>query len=497
MSKENIYNKLMVEIKNPYGVCGLMGNISAESGLLSGNAQNSCMNRMGITDEQYTMSVDNGDYKAFCTDRVGYGLCQWTSSGRKTGLLNYAKNTNRSISDEDMQIEYLFIELRTSYKNVLNVLMNATSVKEASDVVVTEFERPADQSKGALEKRQLKGEAIYKEFVKEDNVVENVIIAIDAGHGMKTFGKRCLKKIDKNETREWWLNDRIADRLEVLLSDYNCKIIRVDDTTGAKDISLATRVKTANNANADMYVSIHHNAGAKGSSSGGTVVFYYSSKEERLVQTKSLYTAITSRTKLFGNRSEKVKKKGFYVVKHTKMPAFLIENGFMDSSIDTPIILTAKHAEETAQGILKFLVSELRLTKKVVDKVEDTKTEVITPTVNTYKVIKGDTLSKIGKKLGIEWKEIASLNGIKAPYTLKVNQVLKLPGGVKESTVYYPTYTGKKTTLTGALTSLNITSTYAFRKEIAKANNISGYIGSANQNTQMYNLLVAGLLKRV
>ena len=44
--------------------------------------------------------------------------------------------------------------------------------------------------------------------------------------------------------------------------------------------------------------------------------------------------------------------------------------------------------------------------------------------VDTYTVIKGDTLSKIGKKLGVDWKTIANLNGIKAPYIIKVGQVL-------------------------------------------------------------------------
>ena len=264
------------------------------------------------------------------------------------------------------------------------------------------------------------------------------IIAIDAGHGMKTAGKRCLKSIDANQTREWWLNDRIADRLEVLLADYDCKVVRVDDTTGAKDISLANRVKTANNVKADMYISIHHNAGIKGGTGGGTVVFYYSSSAKRLIQARKLYELLVSKTKLVGNRSGKVIKKAYYVLKNTKMPAFLIENGFMDSKVDTPIILTAEHAEKSAQSILDFLVSELGLTKK------NATTE---PTVT-------------------------------------------------QSSIYYPAYTGKKTTLSAALTTLGINSTYAFRKQIAKANNITGYVGTASQNTQMYNRLVAGLLKK-
>ena len=47
-----------------------------------------------------------------------------------------------------------------------------------------------------------------------------MLICIDAGHGLLTAGKRCLKSIDPNETREWMLNRRIADKLQNLLEDY-------------------------------------------------------------------------------------------------------------------------------------------------------------------------------------------------------------------------------------------------------------------------------------
>ncbi len=48
---------------------------------------------------------------------------------------------------------------------------------------------------------------------------------------------------------------------------------------------------------------------------------------------------------------------------------------------------------------------------------------------NTYTVVKGDTLSKIGVKTGIAWKKIAELNNMKYPYLIKVGQVLKLSNG--------------------------------------------------------------------
>lgn len=187
------------------------------------------------------------------------------------------------------------------------------------------------------------------------------IIALDAGHGLHTPGKRCMNAIDPYETREWILNARVADLTQALLSAYDCTVIRVDDTTGARDISLAARVKAANAAGADIYIAPHHNAGINGGTGGGTVVYYCSSKDERRVQAMHLYDAITARTGLIGNRSNKVIKHGWYVIKYTKMPAFLIENGFMDSWTDTPIILTQAHAEQTAQGIVDFLVAELDL----------------------------------------------------------------------------------------------------------------------------------------
>lgn len=178
---------------------------------------------------------------------------------------------------------------------------------------------------------------------------------------MKTLGKRCLKSIDPAQTREWYLNDRIADAVQKILASYDCTVIRVDDTTGAKDVSLFNRVKAANNANADIYISIHHNAGINGGTGGGTVVYYCSTKAERKKQAKRLYDSIVNRTGLVGNRSQKVINNGFYVIKNTKMPAFLIENGFMDSQTDVPVILSENHAVKTAQGVVAFLAKELSL----------------------------------------------------------------------------------------------------------------------------------------
>lgn len=91
----------MKKIKNSYGVASLMGNLMAESGLRANNLQDSINRYRSITDEEYTMMVDNGIYTNFINDKAGYGLAQWTFWSRKEKLYNYLKSNNLSIGDRD------------------------------------------------------------------------------------------------------------------------------------------------------------------------------------------------------------------------------------------------------------------------------------------------------------------------------------------------------------------------------------------------------------
>ena len=51
------------------------------------------------------------------------------------------------------------------------------------------------------------------------------------------------------------------------------------------------------------------------------------------------------------------------------------------------------------------------------------------PSGDTYTVQAGDCLSVIGAKLGLDWRDIAAVNGITEPYTIYAGQVLQLSGG--------------------------------------------------------------------
>ena len=128
-----------------------MGNLQAESGLNANNLQNSYESSLGLNDNDYTQAVDSGSYNNFVNDSAGYGLAQWTYYSRKQALIDFAREKGTSIGDLQTQMEFLWKELSESYTGVLNALKNAASVREASDVVLKNFERPANQSESVCE----------------------------------------------------------------------------------------------------------------------------------------------------------------------------------------------------------------------------------------------------------------------------------------------------------------------------------------------------------
>ena len=144
MSEKIIWDYLMSKIGNAYGVAGLMGNLYVESKLSPICLQSSYAKKFGINGDEYTKRVDNKTYLNFVNDSAGYGLAQWTSSNRKQLLLNYAQEHNASIGDLNTQLDYLWQEIQ-GYTTVINTLKSASSVREASDIVVKRYEKPKHQ----------------------------------------------------------------------------------------------------------------------------------------------------------------------------------------------------------------------------------------------------------------------------------------------------------------------------------------------------------------
>ena len=162
--EQKIWNFCKAMGMTDYGAAGTMANLFAESSLKPKNLQQSYESLLGYTDESYTKAVDDGSYTGFITDRAGYGLAQWTNPTRKKNLYQFKVEQNASSGDLEMHIMFLKKELSESFKSVLNVLMTATSVLEASNAMLLKYERPADQSLDVQNRRASYGQAYYEKY---------------------------------------------------------------------------------------------------------------------------------------------------------------------------------------------------------------------------------------------------------------------------------------------------------------------------------------------
>lgn len=188
-NEEKIWNFLIDKFNNPYGVAALMGNLYVESKLKSNDLQGSFERKFNLTDEEYTKAVDDGSYQSFVRDGAGYGLVQWTYWSRKEGLYNYAKETNASIGDLEMQLNYIWKEIQ-SYKTVFNAIKTATSIRSVSDIICERYEKPANQTEKGKQTRADYAQKFYNSLHKNEQkpastyvVVTKDNVNIRAGNG--------------------------------------------------------------------------------------------------------------------------------------------------------------------------------------------------------------------------------------------------------------------------------------------------------------------------
>ena len=190
-------------------------------------------------------------------------------------------------------------------------------------------------------------------------------IAYCAGHYLGTAGKRVPKKLDPNETREWTLNDRVARYFAEAAKLYEgVEQLRTDDPTGKKEIKIKARTKKANEWGANLYLDLHHNAAGKVFDGGGVVAFCYPKSVKGKEYRDAIYKAVIAAGKLRGNRSEPLVEKAYDSLKYAHAPAVLMEYGFMDSTVDYPVIATEEYAKKVAYATMEGIAFVAGLKKK-------------------------------------------------------------------------------------------------------------------------------------
>lgn len=139
---EKVWNFFMQKGLQPPQAAGIMGNLKAESGINPRRVQNT--------------PTPSGD-RDFPTNGVGFGLAQWTYTARQGPLVAMATEAGVVPGDLTVQLNFLMKELETDYKSTYNKILASNDVNRVSDLFMTEFERPADQSESKKESRRVFG----------------------------------------------------------------------------------------------------------------------------------------------------------------------------------------------------------------------------------------------------------------------------------------------------------------------------------------------------
>ena len=170
MSESSIWNRLRAKGFSENATAAIMGNMQAESAFRSNNVEDRYHTASWKTDEYYTAMVDNGIYSKndFMYDagsHYGYGLCQWTYPSRKGCLYDFAlKKYGVSISNEDMQLDFLEKELKEDFPSLLNTLKSNASIDKMTEDYMKIFENPDDKSQRAINYRVGLAKDIYNKY---------------------------------------------------------------------------------------------------------------------------------------------------------------------------------------------------------------------------------------------------------------------------------------------------------------------------------------------
>ncbi len=143
----------------------------------------------------------------------------------------------------------------------------------------------------------------------------------------------------------------LMGRVAAYLEKAGCEVLTVHRS------ELADICKESNEWGADIFVSIHCNAckDAKGRAKGTETFAYYGSREGDALAHHIQSQIVTS----LATANRGVKEAGFYVLKHTKCPAVLVECAFIDNLGDEQLLLdkTDDFARAIARGVTDYIVS--------------------------------------------------------------------------------------------------------------------------------------------
>ncbi len=182
-------------------------------------------------------------------------------------------------------------------------------------------------------------------------------VVIDAGHGGYDRGGIPGQRVSEKE-----MTLDVAQRLKKVLGANGYRVVMTRDSDVF--VTLGTRVAIANSYSNAIFVSIHFNS-AKRSGAGGIETYFYSRESLPLASAIHYFVAGGAPS---SNRN--VRRRGYYVLRKTAVPAVLVECGFLTNPTEAAYAQTASYrqklAEEIATGVRgRNTVASARSTTRV------------------------------------------------------------------------------------------------------------------------------------
>lgn len=167
------------------------------------------------------------------------------------------------------------------------------------------------------------------------------LIVIDAGHGGHDRGGMPGQRVPE---KQYALD--VARRLNGILrsAGFRTVMTRQSDVF----VGLSARCSIANRAGDAVFVSIHFN-GAKNYKAFGIETYYASGSKSAAL------AAAIHRSVLEGSRSmdRRVRSRGFYVLRHTRVPAVLCELGFLTNRDEAKRIASSSYRQRLAESVAR------------------------------------------------------------------------------------------------------------------------------------------------
>jgi N-acetylmuramoyl-L-alanine amidase CwlD len=227
-----------------------------------------------------------------------------------------------------------------------------TQTEIETDAIHTALAQPSEDSASGLptDAESADQPELPAQTQPEDSTAQpaQTLVVVDAGHGGSDPGA-IYEGVNEKD-----VNLAIAQRVADLLQAQGYQVLMTRDSDTA--VGLYTRAEIANEAGADLFVSIHANAANNAPEFAGIYTYYHPSSRRGARLAQAIQTPVCAQT---GAVDRGIASANYVVLRETDMCAVLVETGFMSNSAELRQLLTSAYQEKLAAGIVEGIEAYL------------------------------------------------------------------------------------------------------------------------------------------